>query len=172
MMAKVPKNPKVKSSVRAKDVPATQAMLYLVRDELKADMKAMDHKLNGSMVAHRTEIELVRTELNAKIDGGRAETQLVRTDLKAEIQSVRAELKAEIEAVRIELGGKIDELRIEMAQFKAEIKSDIHRLALLIEEQNARNVFVLDGLAGPFHRQDRVEGEVIQLRREWTELKK
>lgn len=37
------------------------------------------------------------------------------------------------------------------------LKSEIHRLGISIEEQNARNKVVLDGLSNLFYRQERLE---------------
>lgn len=73
---------------RAKDVPVTQQMLYLVRDELKADLKSIEHRVDG---------------------------------------------------------------RLE------KMSADIHAIKILVEEQNAKNNIVLDGLTNLFHRQDRIE---------------
>jgi hypothetical protein len=94
---------------RASEVPVTQAMLFGVRDELKAFVKS--------------EIHGVKSEIHG---------------IKSENQGIKSETQG--------------------------IKSEIHRLALLIEEQNARNRIVLDGLTGLFARQDRVEGELTDLK--------
>lgn len=59
--------------------------------------------------------------LSHKIDSG-----LQRVDSKM------AELKSEIHGIKSEVFG---------------VKSELHRVALMVEEQNARNKFVLDGYA-------------------------
>jgi hypothetical protein len=45
------------------------------------------------------------------------------------------------------------------------LKSELHRLALLVEEQNSRNKIVLDGLTNIFTRQERLESEFRDLRK-------
>lgn len=102
-------------SVRADDVPVTRRMLYLVRDELKADL--------GS--------------------------------LRGENKSIKGEIAV--------IKGEIASIKGEMASMRSEMTSGIHRIALLVEEQNARNAFVLDGLNVLFHRQDRIEKTVAEL---------
>lgn len=70
----------------------------------------------------------------------------VKSGLKAEIAGVRSELKAEIAGVRSELS----EVKSDLVELKSDmsgVKSELHRVALLVEEQNARNKFVLDGYA-------------------------
>jgi hypothetical protein len=66
------------------------------------------------------------------------------------LYEVRDELKQDMSGVKIELKRDMEILR-------SEVKSEIHRLALLVEEQNARNKIVMDGLTELFYRQDRVE---------------
>ena len=44
----------------------------------------------------------------------------------------------------------------------ANVLSEVHRIALLTEEQNARNKYVLEGYDQIFKRQDRLEVEVNQ----------
>ncbi len=89
---------------------------------------------------------------------------LVRDELNETIEQVRIELKEDIRKVRIELTGEIEQVRGDVAQFRAEMKinfSEIraitHRTSLLVEEQNANNRIVLEGLQALWQRQDRLE---------------
>ncbi len=95
---------------RAEDVPVTQKMLYLVRDELKSDIRATNSNL-----------ESLEHKMDARFD---------------------------------------------------KMTSEIHRLAILVEEQNAKNNIVLDGLSSLFHRQDRVENQVTEFGKTLTSLKR
>ena len=45
------------------------------------------------------------------------------------------------------------------------VLSEIHRIGLLVEEQNARNKFVLDGLTSVLDRQDRQENEIVGIKK-------
>jgi len=93
------KNSKTKKKYpeRAKDVLVTQAMLFEVRDDLKAEVRSQFHQVDARF-----------SEMESRFD-------------------------------------KID--------------SQIHQIKLLVEEQNARNRIVLDGLTSLFTRQDRLERE-------------
>ena len=97
------KSPKTTSyPERAKDVPVTQKMLYLVRDELKSDVKSLEHRLNARFSSHDSRFESIESKLE-------------------------------------------------------KMSSDIHSIKILVEEQNAKNNIVLDGLTSLFYRQDRIE---------------
>jgi hypothetical protein len=44
-------------------------------------------------------------------------------------------------------------------------QAQIHKIALLVEEQNAKNNIVLDGLTNLFARQERIENHILELRK-------
>jgi hypothetical protein len=137
-------SPGPKPSLRAKDLPATRGMLYLVKTELKADLREVRTEL-------KADIHELRTELKAEIQG-------VRTELKAEIQGVRTELKAEIQELRGEF--KTQFLRMD-AKFD-HVVGEVARLGVLVEEQNANNRIVLEGLTGLWQRQERFESRLVE----------
>ncbi len=73
---------------------------------------------------------------------------------------LKAFMKSEIHGVKSEIHG----MKSEIHEIKSEVhglKSEVHKLAVLIEEQNARNRVVLDGLTNLFTRQDRVEQQTV-----------
>ena len=136
----------VVKDIQPEDVPVTKAMLELTE-------KRLEEKIESAKLELKSEIGSVRTEL-------RAEIGTVRTELRAEIGTARTELRAEIGTARTELGAEIGSVKSELQAVKAaihDVKSEVHRLAILIEEQNARNKIVLEGLTGLFQRQDRIE---------------
>ena len=125
----------VVKDIQPEDVPVTKAMLELTEKRLEE------------------KIESAKLELKSEIGS-------VRTELRAEIGTARTELRAEIGTARTELGAEIGSVKSELQAVKAaihDVKSEVHRLAILIEEQNARNKIVLEGLTGLFQRQDRIE---------------
>jgi len=69
--------------------------------------------------------------------------------IESEISGVRSEIngvKSEVHGLKAEISG----IRSEVHGLKSEIsgvKSELHRVALLVEEQNARNKYVMDGYA-------------------------
>ncbi len=94
-------------------------------------------------------------------------------DLKSEIQEVRSEIhavKAEVQEVRSEIHGTKSEIH----DLKSEIygvKSELHRIGLLGEEQNARNILVLDGYEQIYQSQKDLASCMGHLEKEWLEYK-
>lgn len=86
----------------------------------------------------------------------RAMLSAVRTELLERVDQVQNKLEAKIHEVRAE----VQEVRAEVHEIKAdihEIKGGMARMTLLLEEQNARNKVVLDGLVAVMARQERTE---------------
>ena len=71
--------------------------------------------------------------------------------------------QAMLYAVRDELIERDKSIHGEIATLRAETTGGMHRLMLLMEEQNARNNVVLDGLTVLFSRQERIEGRVTDI---------
>jgi len=80
---------------------------------------------------------------------------LVRDELKAKIDSLEARTDS--------LEARIDSLEAKLESYFKKMMSEIHRIGLLVEEQNARNIIVLDGLRSLFDRQERLEARVRDL---------
>jgi hypothetical protein len=73
--------------------------------------------------------------------------------------AVRDELKGDIKASTLGLRSEFQEVKSDIAKMSAQI----YELRALTEEQNARNIPVLDALTSLFTRQDRVEGRVDEV---------
>src|SRR5262249_18089130 len=69
------------------------------------------------------------------------------------VKEVRAELVAKMESVHQKLGAQIQEVLV-----------SVHRSQTLMEEQRGENRIVLDGLKNVTERQDRIEGQIIEIR--------
>ena len=68
--------------------------------------------------------------------------------------------------MKAELEAEIGELRAEIHEVKAEIhgmKAGIARIEVLVEEQNARNKIVLDGITVLLNWQNQVEDRITQV---------
>ena len=76
--------------------------LRRAQDELRADMKALDAK-----------IESVRDELRADTKALDAKIDTVRAELEDRIDTVRVDLEAKIDTVRVDLEAKIESVRRE-----------------------------------------------------------
>ena len=84
---------------------------------------------SGQTPATITLLYAMEDRLTHRIESGHSE-------LKAEIQSVKSGLESQIQSVKSELKSDIND-----------VKSELHRIAILFEEQNARNKYVMDGYA-------------------------
>ncbi len=142
----------------AQDAFVTQKMLYSVRDELMAHTDGRFHELKTEIHGTKREINGVKSEIH--------EVKAEIHEIKSEVHEVKSEIhgvKAEIHEVKSEIHGvkaEIHEVRAEIHEVKAglaKLDKSVHRVALLVEEQNNRNKIVLDGLAQLFTRQDRIE---------------
>ncbi len=78
--------------------------------------------------------------LNHKLDAGlfglKSDTNSVKSDMHS-VKSDISSLKSDIHSVRSDISSLKSDIH--------SVKFEIHRLALLMEEQNARNKYVLDG---------------------------
>ena len=113
-------------SIKAEDQPATRKMLSLVRDEIKADIRSLNQKIDG----HDTKFRSLDTKVQS-------------LDTKVEALCTKVE----------NIDSKISGLRADFQKLEA----GNFRMQLLLEEQNANNRIVLDGLQALWHRQDRLE---------------
>jgi chromosome segregation ATPase len=111
----------------------------------------------------------VRTEFLQRLDQGREEAKAEKQELDGTIDAVRAELKVDIQKV----DAKLDAVRVELHEVRADIhrldasihemKAGMARIEVLVEEQNARNRIVLDGITALLSRQNQVEQRVVQV---------
>jgi hypothetical protein len=75
------------------------------------------------------------------------------------LYAVRDELTHKIASSTHGLKSQISKLESAMAKLSAQM----YRTLTLVEEQNARNIVVMDGLTSLFGRQDRVESRVDEI---------
>ena len=116
-----------KRPIRSAQTPATVAMLYAMEDRLTDKMEAGLQGVKSEIHGLRSEFHDMKSEIHA---------------IKSEIHEVKSEvqgLKSEIHGVKSEVHGLKSEIH--------GVKSELHRVALLVEEQNARNKYVMDGYA-------------------------
>lgn len=170
-----PKNIKKKnrSPLRSSEVPVTQAMLYGIRDELKqfihaevsgvrSEVRLVDSKFHGfDSKFHNIESKL--HDFDSKFHN--VESKLHGFDSK--FHNIESKLHG-FESKLHGLDSKIENLR---SDFHG-LKSEVHKLAVLIEEQNARNIIVLDGLTGLFGRQERIETRFDEFEKSMLDLKR
>ncbi len=122
---------------QAKDLPATQGIVHLVRKELKEDISSLRHEMKGEF----------RT----------VDARFKRVD--ARFDQVDARFN-EVDARFNEVDAQFNDLRSEFAHLASKVShlsSEVTRMCVLMEEQHAKNNIVLEGLTGLFSRQERVE---------------
>ncbi len=96
--------------------------------------------------------------------------QLVRTELKEDISGLRSEMKSgfsnvdkrfdEVRAMIHDLSATVHSLSASVHRVEAsahKVSADVAHQSMLAEEQNSRNLIVLEGLTGLGQRQTRVE---------------
>jgi chromosome segregation ATPase len=115
----------------AAEVPVTYAMLREVRTELL-------ERIDQAKAELRSDMQRMEARLDAKIDAQGISLRSEMAELRAEVKEVKADLTA--------LRGEVHGMRAELA-----------RVASMVEEQNARNRIVLDGLMAYIDRQNRLE---------------
>ena len=130
-----------------------------------AQKKAISNKSKKTKIPSKIPI-LKTSELPA--------TQLMLTTLrkqiKSEINSLEKRLDSkfnqvdskfsQVESRFNQVDSKFSQVESRFNQVDSKIElvlSEIHRIAILMEEQNSRNKFVLDGYASLYERQDRLE---------------
>lgn len=129
-------NPKSSSPKRSNpprkssDIPITIKMLKEARFELK-------HEINS-----------LRYEMKAEFKGARAGTAKVQANLH-QLQTNFDMLQA-----------NFDQLQANFENGQSNLLSAVHRVGLLVEEQNAKNNYVLDGYASLSDRIDKIEKQI------------
>ncbi|MEK6579963.1 MAG: hypothetical protein AABZ55_12105 [Bdellovibrionota bacterium] len=134
-------------SAKAGDQPATRGMLYLVRDELKSEIRAVHRRLDS---------------FDSKFDNINS-TLKEHSSLFGSIQDQFKSVNARFEAVdkRFDaVDARFDELEDKMDSKFEELKSESFRMRALFEEQNANNRIVLEGLQLLWQRRERIEKSI------------
>ena len=141
----VMKQTRINKPKKSKDVPVTQSMLNEFKEELREMFKSFAKEI-------KSEIHGLRSEVHG---------------LKSEVHSLRSEihgLKSEDQSIRSQV--------VKIESNTHSLKAEVHRLGLLIEEQNARNIIVLDGYQQIYHSQQELMGRMSGLEKEWYDFKK
>ena len=122
-----------------RELPATREMLDGVRTELIERIASVESKLSG-------EISRVETSLTGEI--ARVESKLTN-----EIARVENKLTGEVARVDSKLTSGMSLLSGQIH----DVRADVARLGVLIEEQNARNSIVFEAMHAMIDGQDRFE---------------
>lgn len=90
----------------------------------------------------------------------------LQAQVKADLRSLEKKTEAQFKQVdaRFKLvDARFDQVDARLSQVESQIAavlSEVHRIALMMEEQNSRNRYVLEGYDQVYQRQERLEKEV------------
>jgi predicted nuclease with TOPRIM domain len=140
--AKKPKSYKLKSD----RIPATRSMLFGVRDELMKRFNSHDRRFDS--------VSAQIGELNSRF-----------ATLSTSVKDQFGELNQRLESQKDDL---ISQIRAATERLSAEIR----RQGVLAEDQNAKNLYVVDGITSHSHRMDAIEKRINYLEKDWRLYKK
>jgi chromosome segregation ATPase len=121
--------------LNTKDLPATQGMLTLVQNQIKTGLLSLDKKTQSRFDTVDARFSQVDAEF---------------ANIRSEFSKMNSRFS------------KIDSRFSEMDSKFASLHSELSRIAVIIEAQDSRNRFVLEGYEQVYHRQDRFEQKIDQ----------
>lgn len=124
------KKPELKLPKNAREVPATQGMLRLVRSELKADIRGLRSEMKSGF---------------AKVDARFNQIDARFNQLEARFCGIDSKFN--------ENDSRFNQIDSKLEQ----ILSQVSQTLLIVEEQNSRNKVALEGLTNLFQRQSHLE---------------
>ena len=130
---------------RSSELLVNQRMLYAVRDELKADIRSHDKRFES---------------IEAKLGSHDKRFESIEAKLASHDRRFDA-IDRRFEAV----DKRFDSLDAKLASMDAKSEARFRQLIGLMEEQNNRNLAVLDGYQSLYDRQDRVERELEEIKK-------
>ncbi len=139
------------------DVPATKKMVDHTRAELKSESTSLrlEMKSGFKKIISRMDARFAKAdERFAKVDERLAQMDARFDRLEARFDHLEARFDR-LEARFDHLEARFDRLEARFDSMDvrfSNLEAMIHRVIVLVEEQNARNVFVLDGYASLDHR--------------------
>ncbi|MBN8536905.1 MAG: hypothetical protein J0M15_07610 [Deltaproteobacteria bacterium] len=138
----------------SKKLVATQGMFFHLEKELKLEIKSTEKRLSSKF--HKIDARF------ASIDARFNKMEARFSDIDARFNKMEARF-SEIDARFNKMEARFSEIdaRFNTIESKLDkVLAEVHRMAVLMEEQNARNRFVLEGYDQLYKRQDRLEIEV------------
>lgn len=153
---------------KTEDLPATPKMLNETKLELKHDITSVKievKKINTNLDHLRHEFNSQRSDIkkvDAKIESLRRDFNSQRSDIK----KINAKLEShqhEFDSIRSEIkkvDSKLEAFKCEIRSIFEQLVSAMHRNNAMVEEQNIRNKYVLDGHVAITARQDTFEQRI------------
>lgn len=137
-----------KLTAKKREMPATVGLVMEVRDELKADIRRVEHQIGASEKRLMATIEGVRSEMRSIAEGMRSEQGEIRSTIEG-IRSEQHEMRSTIEGIRSDYH--------QILAVVEDTRSSVHRMQALYEQQYSENRIMLEKLSLMSDRQDRLE---------------
>jgi archaellum component FlaC len=140
------------------DIFVTKKMLFGVRDELKSDVTTLRLETRAGF----KKVDARFNEVDARfkrVDARFNQVDARFNQIDARFDQVDAKFN-EVHAQFKDVHSAIAEVKSEVLNLKSEVSkvvAVVHRIAVQSEEQNARNIFVLDGYTSLSDRMTRLE---------------
>lgn len=136
---------------KSEELGVTVRLLQLTKDELKRDItslqletKAIEHRLKNEIVAAKTDLRTEMAQLKTELSG-----------LKGEF----VELKSDVVTIK----NDIVILRTDMQKGFNDLSNQMTKMLAIVEEQNQRNKFALDGYAFVYESMQNSNGRLDRL---------
>ena len=171
---------KVNYPTKSNFIPVNQEMLYGVRNELKDAIALSELKLSGRIDS----IDQTLSSMNQRfssVDQKFNSMDQKFSSIDQKFDSIDQKFNAvdrrfdsvdrrfdSVDRRFDSVENKIDNLSKEI---KAMISIEMNKFLVLMEEQNSRNQYVLDGYTQIFDRQDKLDGRVTRLETQWMKPK-
>ncbi len=154
-------SPKMIDTKRSKDIPVTQEMLNDTRKELKSDITSLKLEMKSDFKVVDARFNQVDARFN-QVDAHFKNIDARFNQVDARFNQVDAHFK-NIDARFNQVDARFNQVDAQLHSLKSELKamnSSIHRSLVLLEEQEARNKYVLDGYQSLHDRQDHFEQRI------------
>lgn len=157
-MPKVSK--KAKPPKKSQDIPVTQAMLFELREELINKFNSNENSIKANESSIKSNEAAIKANEIA-IKANEAALKALEKKMEARFEQVDARFE-QVDARFDQVDRRFDQMEKKFEAKFDKLIGEVHRIALLVEDQNARNKYVLDGYTSLSDRLDKVEAKVFK----------
>lgn len=153
--AKTSKKTPQRQTLQGRDLPATRGMLSLTRTELKRGLGSLRSEMKAGF--KRVDARFSKADARfAQVDARFAQVDARFAQVDARFDQVDARFD-QMEARFNQIDARFSEQDAKFDSKFQHVLAEVARIGVLVEEQNANNRIVLEGLSGLWHRQERME---------------
>ena len=173
-----------KKIAKSPDVPVTQKQFTAFSTEVRAlltnqqlEMQAMEKRMDGRFVNLEEKFDSRFRDIDSKFQAIDAKFEAMDAKFEAKFQAMDAKFEAKFQAMDAKFEAKFQAMDAKIdskflfvdAQFLSleakieKLAALVHRTNVIVEEQNARNIYVLDGLRSVIDVQEDLYGRIKKL---------